>query len=175
MGSLNVYKFGLRFLGFLNIYKLGLWLLLKPVTSKTAYLCSTYVTPVVRGKRSWNISQELIDVSVGVWNMAERAWKTLSIPLYVQYSITVFLAFKYYQIFESREDYVWLVFRSSSCCLSSHVLKVLSIEMDLAESSLIRQVVVKNWGSEVLRKIRSFPILWAPVRDSATHRTAIGN
>jgi hypothetical protein len=44
-------------------------------------------------------------------------------------------------------------------------LKVLSSEMDPAESRLIRQVFTKERGTEVFRKIRLSPIL-SPVRQS---------
>ncbi len=51
----------------------------------------------------------------------------------------------------------------------------LSSEMDLAKIIIfIWKVVMKEWGAEVLRKIRPSPILWKLFKGSATPRTAIG-
>jgi hypothetical protein len=47
-------------------------------------------------------------------------------------------------------------------------LKVLSSEMDPAESRLIRQVFTKERGTEVFIKIRLFPILREPFTVTAS-------
>jgi hypothetical protein len=52
-------------------------------------------------------------------------------------------------------------------------LKVLSSEMDPAESRLIRQVFMKERGTE--EKIRQSPILWEPFTVTVSSQTVIGN
>ncbi len=46
--------------------------------------------------------------------------------------------------------------------------------MDLVESSFNWEVVIEEWGTEVLRKIRPPHILWEPFKDSTLPRAAVG-
>ncbi len=50
-------------------------------------------------------------------------------------------------------------------------LKVLSSEMDLAESGLIWWIFIKERGAEIFSKFRTPPMLWEPVKVTAASRT----